>query len=288
MLGSEVQYLKRNGICSLLHFLPLQSILIESSKNKWHTAKDCENIQRKIFRKTNQACHVAFIIRYFLLIWLVLLLCLHSLKSWFHPSSFFSNCLWGSDFFPHPISSLIMTCLQVFSRKKNFFYHNLYFSTSKNAVSLFTYNTCSSPTSIYPRAWAHEPELSKEFTVEIFLDLNWFDSAFADWFRIINSSLALGGIGNILGSEDLPKVPDPSAITHILFSSNSDCLQLTSHISGNWLLGFIFSHSKNPLLAPKRNVKEDSAVNDSPVLLHTLVAPVFLLTDPWVVSNFEL
>ena len=182
-----------------------------------------------------------------------------------------------------------MTCLQVFSRKCFFLFTIIYISApQKSAVSLFTYNTCSSPTSIYPRPPAHEPELSKEFTLEIFLDLNLFDSAFADWFRIINFSLALGRIGNILGSEDLPKVPDPSTITHVLFSSNSDCLRLTSHISGNWLLGFIFSHSKNPLLAPKRNVKEDRTMNDSPMLLHTLVAPVFLLTDPWVVSNFEL
>lgn len=151
ILRSEVQYLKNNGIFVLYYILPLQSILIKSSKNKWHTAKDCENIQRKMFRKTKPSLSPGFH-NLLLLIWLVFV-ALPSLKSWFHPNSFFSDCLRCSNF-PHPISSLIMTCLQVFSRKKNFFVICIS-APQKIAVSLFAYNTCSSPTSFYPcpRAW---------------------------------------------------------------------------------------------------------------------------------------
>ena len=262
VLGSEVQYLKNNGIF-VLYYIFCHYLQYWLSR-----LKICDILLRtvRIFKerclgKQNQACHVAFIICYFLLVWLVFVAL---------PSS--SQILISSQFilfrlplvlryFSHPISSLIMICLQVFSRKKISFTIIYISAPQKVLYHCLLITLAPHPPPSTPTSGAHEPEMSKEFTLEIFLDLNWFDSAFADWFRIINSSLALGRIGNILGSEDLPKGPDPYTITRVLFSSNSDCLRLTSHISDNWLLRFIFSHSKNPLLAPKRNVKEENTVN---------------------------
>ena len=286
ILRSEVQYLKNNGIFVLYYiFCHYNQYWLSRLKISDILLRTVRIFKERCLGKRNQACRVAFVICYFSFGWF-LLLCLHSNPDFIPIHSF--PTAFGAQTFPPTLFQAWLWPVSKYSLEKNFFTVICISAPQKSAVSLFAYNTCSSPTSFYPCPRAHEPELSKEFTLEIFLDLNWFNSAFAGWFRIINSSLALGRIGNILGSDDLPKVPDPSTITHVLFSSNSDCLLLTSNISGNWLLGFIFSHSKNPLLAPKRNVEEDSTVNDPPMLLHTLVAPAFLLTDSWVVSNFEL